>query len=217
LPNTFFCLSANPAIDKRIRVPKLEPGAVNRATEAHSAPGGKAAHVAMVLQILGADPLWIGTAGGRTGEELIDGLTALGIRAQPLKVAAETRVNLEIIDEQGWVTELLEPGSALQGKESEDFFSACASLFSAENSGSIVVVSGSLPLGTEQTFYAELTELAHRATPSCPWKSARFHQTESQRNGKFDRRPDSRSDFRAEISGGTYPPWRTKRRDQSGS
>jgi 1-phosphofructokinase family hexose kinase len=163
LPNTFFCVSANPAIDKRIRVPKLEPGTVNRATQVHSAPGGKAAHVAMVLRILGADPLWIGTAGGRTGEELIDGLNALGIRAQPLNVATETRVNLEIIDEQGCVTELLEPGSALQGKESEDFLFACEKLFFAEKSGSIVIASGSLPLGTEHTFYAELTELAHRA------------------------------------------------------
>jgi len=163
LPNTFFCVSANPAIDKRIRVPKLEPGTVNRASDVHSAPGGKAAHVAMVLQVLGADPLWIGTAGGRTGEELIDGLTALGIRTQPLKVAAETRVNLEIIDEQGCVTELLEPGSALREKESEDFLSACEKLFSAEKKGSIVVASGSLPSGTEQNFYAELTELVHRA------------------------------------------------------
>jgi 1-phosphofructokinase family hexose kinase len=163
LSNIFFCVSANPAIDKRIRVPKLEPGAVNRATETHSAPGGKAAHVAMVLRILGADPLWIGTAGGRTGGELIDGLTALGIRVQPLKVATETRVNLEIIDDQGGVTELLEPGSALQGKESEDFFSACEKLFSAEKKGSIVIASGSLPKGTELTFYSKLTELTHRA------------------------------------------------------
>jgi 1-phosphofructokinase family hexose kinase len=163
LSNTFFCVSANPAIDKRVLVPKLEPGAVNRASEVHSAPGGKTAHVAMVLRTLGADPLWIGTAGGRTGEELIDGLNALGIRAQPLKVATETRVNLEIIDKQGGVTELLEPGSALQGKASKDFLSACEKLFSTETKGSIVIASGSLPLGTEQNFYAELTELAHRA------------------------------------------------------
>ena len=30
-------------------------------------------------------------------------------------------MNLEIIDDQGCVTELLEPGSALQGKEFEGF------------------------------------------------------------------------------------------------
>lgn len=152
---------------------------MNRASEVHSAPGGKAAHVAMVLQVLGADPLWIGTAGGRTGEELIDGLIALGIRTQPLKVVPGTRVNLEIIDKQGCVTELLEPGAGLQGKESEDFFSACEKLFSAEKRGAIVIASGSLPPGTKQTFYAELTELAHRAghrmfldTSGAPLRSA---------------------------------------------
>ena len=55
--NPFWCVSANPAIDKRIRVSTLIPNRVNRAREVHAAPGGKAAHVAMVLRTLGRGPV----------------------------------------------------------------------------------------------------------------------------------------------------------------
>ena len=70
----FLCVSLNPAMDKRLRLERLRLGDVNRATEDAPAPGGKAAHVAMVLKTLGADPVWLGFAGGATGKALIDGL-----------------------------------------------------------------------------------------------------------------------------------------------
>jgi 1-phosphofructokinase family hexose kinase len=162
LPPTFFCVSANPAIDRRLRLSRLELGKVNRVSEAQSAPGGKAAHVAMVLRALGADPLWVGTAGGRTGEELLEGLRALEIRVHPEKVEPDTRVNLELIDDHGTVTEILEPGPALTSKNWEDLRAACEKLFSSETAGATVIASGSLPSGTDPGFYAELTEMAHR-------------------------------------------------------
>ena len=40
----FICVSLNPAVDKRLRLERLRVGNVNRAYEAESAPGGKAAH-----------------------------------------------------------------------------------------------------------------------------------------------------------------------------
>ena len=39
----FLCISANPAIDKRLRVSELRLGAVNRVLDAIPEPGGKAA------------------------------------------------------------------------------------------------------------------------------------------------------------------------------
>ena len=63
----FLCVSLNPAVDKRLRLERLQVGGVNRVNEAIPAPGGKAAHVAMTLKTLGADPLWLGFAGGATG------------------------------------------------------------------------------------------------------------------------------------------------------
>ncbi|HEY8716691.1 MAG TPA: 1-phosphofructokinase family hexose kinase [Candidatus Acidoferrum sp.] len=162
LPPRFFCVSANPAIDRRLRLAKLEVGKVNRASDAQSAPGGKAAHVAMVLRTLGADPLWIGTAGGRTGEELLRGLRALSIRAYAERVDPETRVNLELIEASGEITEILEPGRSLTDANWQSFLAACERLFSNEAAGATVIVSGSLPAATDPDFYADLTDLAHR-------------------------------------------------------
>ncbi len=125
----FVCVSPNPAIDRRLRLTRLVPGCVNRATEVHPAPGGKATHVAMVLRALGADPLWIGFAGGATGQELLEGLRRIGIKANAVTVQQATRVNLEIIDDSASVTEILEPGAAPSGAEIASFLDACESAF----------------------------------------------------------------------------------------
>jgi 1-phosphofructokinase family hexose kinase len=158
----FWCVSANPAIDKRMRVPKLVTGKVNRASDVRAEPGGKAAHVAMVLRTLGADPLWLGFAGGSTGEKLLSGLRDIGIRVLPMMVSQETRTNLEIIDDDGDVTEILEPGLEIAAKEWEGFFEACGKAFSQKTLPGMVIASGSLPLGAEPSLYARLTELAHQ-------------------------------------------------------
>lgn len=134
---------------------------MNRASRAHSAPGGKAAHVAMVLRTLGADPLWIGTAGGRTGEELLKGLRSLAIRAYAERVEPETRVNLELIDASGVVTEILEPGHPLTPANWDAFLETCDRLFSEEADGATVIASGSLPAAADPAFYSGLTKLAH--------------------------------------------------------
>ncbi|MDP9158623.1 MAG: 1-phosphofructokinase family hexose kinase [Acidobacteriota bacterium] len=160
--NALWCVSANPAIDKRLHVSALTPGRVNRASAVRAMPGGKAAHVAMVLRILGTDPLWLGFSGGRSGEQLVSGLRALGIRVHHVTADQDTRVNLEIIDEQGCVTELLEPGSALTDENWREFYRAYEALLSEEKSSGLVIASGSVPPGTDPDIYRRLTELAHQ-------------------------------------------------------
>jgi len=162
LTSSFWCVSVNPAIDKRMRVSTLIPGRVNRVSEVRAAPGGKAAHVAAVLRTLGADPLWIGFAGGLTGPQLLDGLLALSIRVHPVTTNVDTRINLEIIDDRSGVTELLEPGLPIGEKEWECFFDTCNKLFSQQDSSGIVIASGSLPTGADPGFYAKLTALVHQ-------------------------------------------------------
>ena len=157
----FICISSNPAIDKRLRLTRLVPGCVNRAIDVKPAPGGKAAHVAMTLRTLGADPLWIGFSGGHSGQELLDGLRTLGIRAHPIQTAVATRVNLEIIDDAAGVTEILEPGAAPSESEIASFQEACEEQFARGKSRAIVIACGSLPPGMPRNFYATLIRRAH--------------------------------------------------------
>src|SRR5258708_37092216 len=121
----FLCVSLNPAVDKRLRVERLQLGAVNRVLQVLPAPGGKASHVAMVLKTLGAEPVWLGFTGGSTGDELVHGLRALSIQVHAVATAVFTRMNLEIVDEGGQVTGILEPGSSGAPQELVAFHNEC--------------------------------------------------------------------------------------------
>jgi len=158
----FLCVSLNPAMDTRLRISKLRLGAVNRASEAVAEPGGKAAHVAMALRGLKKEVTWIGTAGGPTGETLVRGLKALGIRVCAIPVRRPTRSNLAIQPDKGTVTEILEPGSRLSPHELFKFRSTCNKQFARWKSKAIVILSGSLPPGVPISFYAALISLARQ-------------------------------------------------------
>ena len=157
----FLCISPNPAIDKRLHVPALARGAVNRATEAWPAPGGKSVHVALALKALGADPLWVGFAGGSNGEALLEGLHKNNIRAVHVPIKEPTRMNLEILEADGTVTEILEPGPSISTVEVQSFVQKCDELF-ANNPGAYVLLSGSLPSNLAADFYADLIRRAHK-------------------------------------------------------
>ena len=155
----FFCVSLNPAIDTRLMVEEFQVGRVNRASEVHRTPGGKAAHVAMALQALEANPTWIGFVGGATGNELMEGLRRLKIESVPVPTAHDTRVNLEIIDTHG-VTEILEPGGTIAESEWRGFQKTCANEFQRVAGKKIVLVSGSQPPGVPAEATAVLLKLA---------------------------------------------------------
>ena len=124
-----ICVSANPAIDRRLRLGRLHAGAVNRATSVCAMTGGKAAHVAMAAAALGERVTWVGFLGGSAGEECERGLVSLGIPVAVVKTAAETRMNMEIVEADGTVTEVLEPGGHVSEGEVERMLSLCRDLF----------------------------------------------------------------------------------------
>jgi 1-phosphofructokinase family hexose kinase len=159
----FLCVSLNPAIDKRLRLERLQLGRVNRAVEVTPAPGGKAAHVAMVLRTLGADPLWMGFAGGPTGTALVEGLRAMSIRVEAVSTANTTRMNLEILENEGAVTEILEPGEAISADELEALQDVYVAALRKSAGKTTAILSGSLPPGVPEDYYAALIELGHQS------------------------------------------------------
>ena len=155
------CVSANPAIDRRLRLKNIAVGKVNRALSAQPFPGGKAAHVAMVAKSLEIDVVWAGFLGGAAGEECESGLTAFGVPLTVIRTQAETRANLEIISADGSVTEILEPGGMVTEGEIERLLTTCRDIFCELKENGQVALSGSLPPGAPLDLYAELTRLAH--------------------------------------------------------
>ena len=160
---TFLCVSANPAIDKRIRAKSFHVGEVNRVTDVAAEPGGKAAHVALSLVALGERPSWIGFAGGANGSDLVEGLDTAGIRTHRVETQQPTRVNLAILDGEGVVTEILEPGGPISPPEVNAFRKACELSFLQMKGHGFAIFSGSLPLGVPGDFYATLIRSAQAA------------------------------------------------------
>src|SRR6185369_8322691 len=155
------CISANPAIDRRLRLENIAVGEINRALSAQPLPGGKAAHVAMVAKSLGLDVMWVGFLGGAAGEQCESGLTEFGIPLTVIRTYSETRANLELISADGRVTEILEPGGVVTEGEVERLLTTCRDLFAESEPGTQVALSGSLPPGAPSDLYAELIRLAH--------------------------------------------------------
>jgi 1-phosphofructokinase family hexose kinase len=160
---TIVCVSANPAMDRRLRIDSLAIGEITRAHSAHGLAGGKAAHVAMATRALEAQPVWVGFLGGAIGEECARQMEALEIRVVAIPTQAGTRVNLEIIDAAGHVTEILEPGAQPTAQERENFLQTCTRGLREEWKKATVVISGSLPAGVEPDFYVALIAAARTA------------------------------------------------------
>jgi 1-phosphofructokinase family hexose kinase len=160
---TIVCISANPALDRRVRMDTLKLGEVNRAASAVMMPGGKSAHVAMTAVALGARAMWVGFSGGSTGDENEVGLKRLGIEVRPVRVSGATRVNLEAIEESGRITEILEPGPTISAEERDEMLRECERGFGGEWKSAVLVISGSVPQGIGTGFYAEIIRMARAA------------------------------------------------------
>jgi 1-phosphofructokinase family hexose kinase len=160
---TIVCVSANPAMDRRLRMESLAVGEINRAHSAQGLAGGKAVHVALAARALGAKPVWLGFLGGAIGQECARQMDALGIPVVAIPTQAGTRVNLEIIDAAERVTEILEPGAEPTAQERENFLQTCTAGLRDQWKNAVLVISGSLPAGVGPDFYVALIEAARAA------------------------------------------------------
>ena len=158
-----ICISANPALDRRIHLAKLSVGKVIRARSAQALPGGKAAHVAMAARALGANAIWLGFLGGVLGDECARELRKLEIEVVPILTNAPTRINLELIEDSGQITEMLEPGGLPTPQECEEMLRTCATGLQQKWKGALLVISGSLPAGMASDLYPALIEVARAA------------------------------------------------------
>lgn len=153
-------VSLNPAVDKTCRLKEINPGEVNRLSSAESVAGGKAVNVTKVLRQFHIPVAAVGFLGGSGGTLIGEAMEELGVECHFTKITGETRTSTNVLEENGRVTELLEPGPVISEKELRGFlkqFTGCL-----ENC-ELAVLSGSLPGGVPEDIYAKLVELCHMA------------------------------------------------------
>jgi 1-phosphofructokinase family hexose kinase len=160
---TILCISANPALDRRLYLSKITLGEVNRARSVQALPGGKAVHVATAAHALGAKAVWLGFLGGAIGQQCARELARLEIEVVQIPTQAATRVNLELIEDSKTVTEVLEPGGLPTPDECDQMLRACGEGLAGQWKRALVVISGSLPRGMPPDLYLSLIGQARAA------------------------------------------------------
>jgi 1-phosphofructokinase len=153
-------LTLNPSLDRTIEVPELVRGAMVRASGTRLDPGGKGVNVARALAAHKLPTCAVVPRGGPEGRQLTELLEQEGIDVCAVPVTAHTRSNVSLVEPDGSVTKINEPGGELAA---DDVARIVGAVLDTAATADWVVVSGSLPPGVPETFYRDLgARLAER-------------------------------------------------------
>jgi 1-phosphofructokinase family hexose kinase len=157
-------VSPNTAIDSYYAVADFLIGDINRASLAIHTAGGKGINVARALRILGHEARCVGLVGGTSGRFIRQELRREGIGAILVDSGSETRRTATIVNlSTGGTTVVADPGPAVTEASGQRLFDA--SLEAARGARYVALV-GSLPVGLQDNFYAELVLALHKASPA---------------------------------------------------
>lgn len=152
-------VTLNPAVDKTYTAGELITGHVNRMRTVMSLAGGKGINVTKVLRQYGYPVCATGFLGGYAGAFIEDYLKGEAVECRFVKTEDATRSNINIIADNGYVTEILEPGPEIDEKKLQQFLFQYEVLLSECE---LVVLSGSIARGLPEDIYAVLIEKARR-------------------------------------------------------
>jgi tagatose 6-phosphate kinase len=154
----------NTAVDRFISVDVLTPGEVHRVREENIYAGGKGVHVAQTIAGLGEPVQLIGLVDATHRQLVENQLNARGVLFHGVEIAGDMRQCLALQEAGGSITEVLGQGPQLTPAE-------CAALLAAFRrsvaESELVILTGSLPRGFDQTLYAELIEEVQRLGKRC--------------------------------------------------
>jgi 6-phosphofructokinase 2 len=145
-------LTLNPAIDGACEADAVHPTRKIRTRNDRYNAGGGGINVARVVQRLGGDVRAIYLAGGATGIVLDELLDAVGIERTCIPIAGHTRISLNVFERaSGQEYRFVPEGPMVSTAEINSCRVAMAGI-----QCDYMVLSGSLPRGVPETFYADL-------------------------------------------------------------
>jgi tagatose 6-phosphate kinase len=165
---TILTITANTLLDHVADV-KLTPGAVNRVARIEPVAGGKGLNMGRVLARHGHRVIACGFAGGPTGAQLADLISADDLEPALVETAARTRVGFMAVDgERGGTTAVLEGGFAVTASEIGAFVQRVRTLLPQVD---LVLIGGSVPDTSCRGLYRTLLDTCHHAGKTC-WVDA---------------------------------------------
>jgi 1-phosphofructokinase len=148
-------VTPNPSIDRTVTLATpLTRGAVQRVSSVTSEPGGKGVNVARALTLAGLEAVAVLPAAGN--DPLVTALHAGAVPFRCVPITDPVRTNLAITEPDGTTTKLNERGAALDATALD---ALTRSVVASAETASWVVLSGSLPPGIPDDWYAEIVAL----------------------------------------------------------
>lgn len=154
-------LSANAGLDRTYEVANFTVGMYHQPRRFRVLPGGKGVNVARVARQLGNEVIVTGFAGGYNGTALTAMLKADGIRTEFVRIAEESRICLNIVDEATRAqTQLDEVGPLVSPSEIRNLSQQWSRLL---RHAQLVVIAGSAPRGVPVDAYVDFIFSAKEA------------------------------------------------------
>jgi len=148
-------VTPNPSIDRTVTLTgPLTRGAVHRVSSVTTEPGGKGVNVARALTLAGLEAVAVLPC--PISDPLTTALAASAVPFSCVPTAGAVRTNLAITEHDGTTTKLNEPGAPLDAAALDAL--TMAVIANAETA-SWVVMSGSLPPGVPEHWYAHVVAL----------------------------------------------------------
>jgi 1-phosphofructokinase len=156
-PRAVVSVTLNPSVDRTVQVPRLRRSKVNRAASVLIDAGGKGVNVSRACHSFGVPTHAIVVGGGLGGRWISDQLEADGIAHTLVWGGGLTRSNLTIVEDDGTVTKINEPGSPLESRTVGEVQEALQSL---EVADAWVVFAGGLNPNAPSDTYVDMAATA---------------------------------------------------------
>lgn len=151
-------LTPNPSLDRTLEIDGFRRGGVVRANRFWLDPGGKGVNVSRVLSLAGVDTIAVFPCGPKDSDflELLD---SYGVFAHVVPISGRIRQNISVLEPEGVITHINEPGPTLSEDEAHRILAAVeAEMKHAE----WVCASGTLAPGLAPDLYAQVSKLARK-------------------------------------------------------
>lgn len=147
-------VTPNAALDRTATVPNFQVGTRSRSSHSLRQPGGKGVNVARALRLLGQPVIATGLAGGSTGNDIIQDLTAEGILNDFVRIHDDSRASLAVVDPtNSQQTEVNEVGPMVEAAELDVLVDKLRYL---ARGADVFALAGSLPPNVPTELYATL-------------------------------------------------------------
>lgn len=153
-------VTLNPAVDISYPLDTLVIDDVNRVTQVSKTAGGKGLNVSRVLHLMNQELLATGIVGGHIGNFIKQKLDEDHIQHAFFEIKQESRNAIAILHDGGQQTEILEAGPTISQADSQAYLAFYETLLPRVNT---VTLSGSLPGGLSNDYYAKMVTMARDA------------------------------------------------------